>query len=148
MRSRSAFIILALVAACAPKEAPKPAAPPPPPAATIADFAGTWQVTATITGAAKPVASVLAGTAADSGWSITLEGRPKMALTVSMSGDSLIAVSPEYESVLRKGVKVTTRIAGVMKNGQMEGNVVATYKTAKGDEVVPGTFTGTKAAPK
>jgi hypothetical protein len=40
---------------------------------------------------------------------------------------------------------VTTRTASVLANGAMAGNMVATYKTPKGEEVVVGTVTGTKA---
>ena len=62
-----------------------------------------------------------------------------------MSGDSLIAQSAEYESVLQKGVMVTVRTAGVRSGDMMTGNLVATYKKPTGDQMVNGTFTSTKA---
>ena len=40
---------------------------------------------------------------------------------------------------------VTVRTAGVMMGGMMNGNLVATYKTPSGEQVVNGTFTATKA---
>ncbi|GEM_PF-1647965 len=115
------------------------------PARTPASFAGTWATTATLEGAANPVASTLVGSADGATWSISLEGRPNVAAMASMSGDSLVIQSAEYESVLRKGVMVTTRVATVMSDSTMlMGNMVATYKTPKGEEVVKGTVMSKK----
>ena len=129
-------------AAMAPEPTSAAAAPA---AASIADFAGSWQLTSNVQGAAKPVSSVLASDASNS-WTLSLEGRPAMPVQVSMSGDSLIAQTAEYESVLRKGVMVTTRTAAVMNGETMAGNMEATYKTSKGEEKVPGTIAGTRTA--
>ena len=144
---RSAVLAASLLLlACAPKEkAPEPAAPPPPPPApTVADFAGTWNATTNMTGAEKPVETTLTLNADGTG-TMTAAGRDPIPLTLSMAGDSLIAVSAEYESLLRKGVKVTIRTANHRGGDELHGNVVATYKTAKGDEVVAGTMTAKKA---
>ena len=146
MRLAPAVLVAALLAGCAPAEEPAVEPPPAPPAPTVADFAGTWQNTAILTGVANPVPSTFTGTAAGNDWTMSLEGRPGIPLTVSMSGDSLIVVSAEYESILRPGVMVTTRTAAVMQNGQLVGNMTATYKTGAGvEEVVTGTITGTRA---
>lgn len=119
---------------------------PAPAAKTPASFAGTWATTATLEGVAKPVPSTLVGSADGSTWTISLEGRPNVAAMASMSGDSLIVQSAEYESVLRKGVMVTTRVATVMSDSTMlMGNMMATYKTPKGEEVVKGTVMSTRA---
>ncbi len=145
MRSVPAALFAVLLAACAPAEEPAvEAPPPPPPSPTLADFAGTWQNSATLTGVADPVASTMSGTAAGTDWTMTLEGRPAIPMTVSVVGDSLIAVSAEYESILRPGVMVTTRTAAVLRDGMMTGNLTATYRTAAGEEVVTGTITGTR----
>lgn len=115
------------------------------PAKTPASFAGTWETTATLEGTAKPVPSTLVGSADGNTWTISLEGRPNVAAMASISGDSLIIQSAEYESVLRKGVMVTTRVASVMSdNNMLMGNIVATYKTAAGSEVVKGTVMSTR----
>lgn len=149
MRSVPALLLFLSVTACgAPKEAAKPAAPPPPPGPTLATFAGTWQTKATLEGVKDPVASTMTGTADASGWTMSLQGRPNIPLTVSISGDSLIAQSAEYESVLRKGVKVTVRLASVLKDSTLTGNMEATYKTAKGTELVKGTISGMRAPAK
>ncbi len=151
-RTTQALVTLALLAACgtakdAPMDsaaamAPAPAMAAPP---TLADFAGTWQMVSTLTGAEKPVSSVMTGSADGSTWTMKLEGRPDVPVQASIVGDSLVGQSAEYESVLRKGVKVTVRTASVLKDGMLMGNMVATYKTPKGEEVVTGTVTGTRA---
>lgn len=144
MRSITLLLAVAMTAACAP--AKEEAAPPAPPAGpTLADFAGTWNTTTTLTGVADPVASVMTGGADGSGWTMTLEGRPPIPVQVSVVGDSLISQSAEYESVLRAGVMVSVRTASVLSDGMLMGNMVATYKTAGGTEVVTGTMHATRA---
>jgi hypothetical protein len=150
MRSVPTAVLLSIcLAACgAPKEEAKPAAPPPPPP-TLATFAGTWQTTSVVGDTKKDtVKSTMTGTADSTGWSLAFPGGPTVALKPSISGDSLVVQSAEYESVLRKGVKVSVRTASVLKDGMLEGSMEATYKTAKGSEVVKGTVMSMKAAPK
>lgn len=142
MRTAALAVSLIALAACAPKEQAE--APAPPPAPSVADFAGTWNSTVTMAGATAPVETQLVG-AADGSWTMNAAGRDPIPLTVSVVGDSLIAVSAEYESLIRPGVKVTIRTASVRSGDAMTGNVVATYKAAAGDEVVNGTMTSTKA---
>jgi hypothetical protein len=142
MRVPATLLAALLVAACAgAKEAEVPAAAAAP---TIADFAGDWNVAATIAGTPDPVMSTMSGTADAASWTMTLPDRPAMPVTVSMSGDSLVAQSPEYESILRKGVMVSIRTAVVLKDGAMAGTMMATYRTPTGEEKVPGSITGTK----
>ncbi len=151
--ARALLVVVTLTACAGAKDATKdttaavvPAAAMATPAVkTPADFAGTWQMTANLTGGAKPVPGTLVGTP-DGKFTLSLEGRPNIAETTSMSGDSLVNMSAEYESVLRKGVMVTVRTATVMSGNSMMGNIVATYKSPKGQEVVPGTFNGTRSA--
>jgi hypothetical protein len=147
MRTVPAVLVLCLSAACSQKEEAK-APPAPPPGPTLATFAGTWESKAMLEGTKDPVESTMSGTADASTWTMTLKGRPPVPLTVSISGDSLIGQTAEYESVLRKGVMVTVRTASVLKDGMLTGNLVATYKTPKGTEVVKGTITSTRAPAK
>jgi hypothetical protein len=147
MRFAVALLAVAALTACAAKEEATPdsaAAAAAPAAPTVADFAGTWNTVSVLEGTPDSVKSTLTG-AADGTWSMSLEGRPNVPMTVSMSGDSLVATSAEYESVLRKGVMVTVRTAGVKSGDMMMGKLVATYKTPQGEQVVNGTFTSTKA---
>lgn len=140
MRSVPTLLLVALLAACGPAKEPAP-----PPGPTLADFAGTWQNSSTLTGTANPVASTISGSADGSNWTLTLEGRPPVPLQASVVGDSLITQSGDYESVLRAGVMVSVRTASVLKDGMLMGNLVATYKTASGEERVTGTVQGTRA---
>lgn len=141
MRFVAALLAVSLAIACAPKEE----APPPPPAGpTLADFAGSWQVASVLEGTPDTVRSTLSGTADAASWTMSLEGRPNIPVTVSIVGDSLVGQSAEYESVLRAGVMVTVRTASVVSGGMLHGNLVATYKTPTGEQVVNGTMTGTK----
>ena len=152
MRTAQALVVLALLSACSGTKddatdsaaADTTAAATAAAAPTLADFAGTWQTTSTLDGAANPVPATITGSADGSTWSLSLEGRPNIPLQASISGDSLVTQSAEYESVLRKGVMVTVRTATVMNGNSMTGNMVATYKTATGTEVVNGTITGTR----
>jgi hypothetical protein len=142
-----AFVILT-AAACGPSETPAPEAAAPPAALaaprTLADFAGTWENLATLEGVAEPVPSTITGSAAGDDWTMTLEGRPSIPVQVSVVGDSLIAQTAEYESVLRPGVMVRLRTASVLQGDTLMGNVVATYRTAAGEEQVRGTMRGTR----
>lgn len=144
MRAIALLLTAAVLAACAAKEEEAPA-PAPPAAPTVADFAGTWNVKSVLEGTPDTVPSTLTGTADPASWTMSLEGRPNIPVTISISGDSLVGQSAEYESVLRKGVMVTVRTASVLSNGTLMGNLVATYKTPEGEQVVRGTLTGTKA---
>lgn len=146
MRAAALVLSFALLTACAPKdEAPAAdqAAVQAPAAPTVADFAGNYQVTAII--GTDTVPSTMALTADGAGSTISLPGRPNVALTLSMSGDSLVSQSAEYESVLRKGTMVTTRTAvAKAADGSLAGTVTATYKATGGEQVATGSITGTK----
>lgn len=146
MKYLALMTICAVVACSSAEKAPEAeaAAPAMAPMPTVADFAGTWNGEAMVEGTPDPVKSVMM-LGADGVGTMTLEGRSAIPLTVSMSGDSLVAVSAEYESVLRPGVMVTTRVANVMVDGMMKGNMIATYKTPEGPVEVKGTFSSTKA---
>ena len=141
MRLIAALLSFTVLVACAPKE--EEAAPPA--TLTLADFAGTWQLASVLEGTPDTVRSTLTGTADAASWTMTLEGRPNIPVTVSVVGDSLIGQTAEYESILRAGVMVTVRTASVMMGDMLHGNLVATYRTPTGEQVVRGTMTGTKA---
>lgn len=138
---------VALVAGCAKPEAP-PAEPPAPPAAAAlnpADLAGTWTVkTMAENSDSVLVTYTMNATATAEGWTITLPGRPAMPVTVSFSGDSAITHSGPYESVLRKGVQVTTDGVMRLSGGKIVGTTVAHYAGAKADSVLRMRVEGTK----
>lgn len=144
MRIVPVLMIAALLAACTPREDAVPAADATPSAAYDA-FAGTWTGSSRLEGVTDPVASTLMITADGVGSTMTLEGRPDIATTLSMSGDSMVVQTAEYESVLRTGVMVSVRTAGVRDGDMLRGELVATYKTPAGDEIVKGTMESTRA---
>lgn len=141
MRRLSTMCCLALFAACAGADKEPEAAGP-----TLTDFAGTWRLTTMLEGTPDPVESSISGTAMGANWTMTLQGREPIPLHVSVVGDSLIATSDPYESILRAGVTVTIRVANVLRDGALEGNIVATYQTPTGTEVVHGTDRGTRVS--
>ncbi|HEY9384351.1 MAG TPA: hypothetical protein VIP80_12655 [Gemmatimonadales bacterium] len=131
----------AVLVGCAKKESTPAAdttavAPPPaPPMLTAADLAGNWHVR--VMGEASD--SVLTEydmtvPAADTGWKVMLAKRPAMTPTVMFSGDSVVVDMGPYESVLRKGVQVTTHGVSRLVGGELVGTTVAHY--SKGTDTV------------
>ncbi len=148
MRTVPILLLVTMLAACSAKDAepaPDTTTAVAVAATTLADFAGTWNNTVTLEGVTDPVASTFTGTADMTSWTMTLAGRDPIPLEVAVHGDSMIAESAEYESILRKGVMVRTRTASVVQDGMLMGNMIATYRTPKGEEVVKGSFHGTRA---
>lgn len=140
MRDVAALLVIITLAACGGSEpAPDEGATAGP---TLADFAGTWENTANLEGVDDPTHSTMTGTAAGDDWTLTLEGRPRIPMQVSIVGDSLVAQSEEYESILRPGVMVSVRSASVLRDDMLMGDMTATYRTPGGEEVVTGTVTG------
>lgn len=152
MRPVSALLTVLLVAACGgadeqpavtedafPAEEAATA-----PAASVANFAGTWDNVVRLDGVDDPIPSTMTGSASGSDWTMSLEGRDAIPLQVRIVGDSLIGESAEYESILRPGVMVTVRTASVLHGDMLMGNVLTTYRTAAGDEQVRGTLQGTR----
>ena len=132
--------VIVLLAACgaADEEAPTPGP-------TVADFAGTWTMSTMLEGTPDPVPSTMGGSADGSDWTLELEGRDPIAVQVSISGDSLVGQTGEYESILQEGVMVSIRTASVIEDGMLNGKLVATYDTPDGVELVEGTVRGTRA---
>ena len=148
MRSLTYVLGVALLAGCGEKPAPEPAPLPPPPAPAainLADVAGDWTVkTMPETSDSVLLTYVLHATAADTGWTITFPGRKPMAMQIMTMGDSIMTTVPPYESVLRKGEKVSTNGVLHLKDGKLVGTNVAHYQTTKPDSVRTLRSEGTK----
>jgi hypothetical protein len=158
MLRRLIFLCTALLAACSKGDekpamdstaAAPPAAtmtPPPPPPITLADVAGKWTI-ATMA-ADKDTTLVtweMVATASDSGWQlIGPKRKPVPIRVVSFAGDSVITESGPYESMLRKGQKVSTHSVMHLKDGKLTGNTTAHYVTAKADSVLQLRTVGTR----
>lgn len=149
MRSLTYVLGVALLAGCAKeKPAPEPAPLPPPPAPApinLADVAGEWSVkTMGETSDSVLVTYMMHATAADTGWTITFPGRKAMPLQVMAMGDSLMTTLPSFQSVLRKGQKVSVQGTLHLMNGKLMGNNVAHYMTSMADSVAHLRMEGTK----
>jgi hypothetical protein len=155
---RTAILLTAVVlAACAKKDetlmgAPTNAPPTAPVAPTapapidLSKVAGTWAMKTTAVGSDSVLTtSIMIATADTAGWTLTLPNRKPVALKVMVMGDSVMIVSPEYESVLRKGMKVFTSGSYHMVGDSMIGNVTAHYKTKDADSVKALRSAGMKA---
>ena len=86
----------------------------------------------------------ITATADTTGWKITFPGRKPMAVRVMASGDSITIDAAPYQSVLRKGVKVTTHTVARLVGGQLVGTTVAHYQTKSADSVVTRSMSGSK----
>ena len=127
-------------------EAPAAAAEAP---ATIslADMAGTWKVESKLEGSDKVAVTYDMVTTADrNGWSIQFPKRdPIPVRVVAVEGDSVVTEAGPFESALRKGVQVSTRVVARMEDGKMVGKTVARYQVTGPDTVANLTFEGTRA---
>jgi hypothetical protein len=140
----------AAVVGCAKSENKAPAAnamPAPPPALSLSDVAGKWSMKAmTEARDTTLVTYEMYATADTSGWTITFPNRKPIAARVSgVGGDSLVIDAGPYESVLRKGVQVSTHGVLRLQNGNLVGLTLAHYKTAKSDSVRHIVTEGTRA---
>ena len=145
MRSIALLACAAALVACAGSEKPATdsatATPAPAPAApatlSLADLAGKWtqKVRAENSDSVLVTAEVVA-TPDPSGWTIALPKRPLMPVRVTAAGDSLLVATGPYESVLRKGVQVTTSGVLRLQDGKLVGTTIAHYAGATGADSV------------
>ncbi len=105
---------------------------------SLADVAGRWTVRSVPeTGDTTAIVSQLNASADTAGWTMTLPNRPPVATRVVLvSGDSIVTENGPYESVLRKGMQVSTRSVMRLRDGKLIGNTVARYTTTGADSVL------------
>ena len=147
MRRIALAVALVIVAACAKKDEAPPIVVPAPPAATIdpAAVAGTWNMQ--VMGATSDsvlTTYTLTATAGTEGWVMSMPNRDPMTLRITVSGDSIMSETPEFQSVLRKGVKVRTNSVFHLSGGNLTGTTTARYSTTGADSVVMLRATGTR----
>ncbi len=139
MRRIALTLTLVIVAACAKKEEEPPIVVPAPPTASIdlASVAGTWDLQIMGTGSDSVLTTgTLTATADTAGWVLQLPGRDPLTLRITVSGDSVMSEAPEYESVLRKGVRVRTSSVYRLSGGSLSGTTTARYTTTGADSIV------------
>jgi hypothetical protein len=105
---------------------------------SLGDVAGRWTVRSVPeSGDTSAVLSQLNASADTSGWTMTLPNRPPVTTrVVAVAGDSIVTENGPYESVLRKGVQVTTRSVMRLRDGKLVGTTVARYSTAGADSLL------------
>jgi len=108
-----------------------------------AGVAGTWEGKTTVGPKDSVIATtVTTATANATGWTVQLPNRPLLqARVVAAGGDSVVIEMGPYESILKKGLKATTRLSGHYKGDAMTGTFEAKYSDGT---VVKGKATATR----
>ena len=157
MRSIIIAVVAAVVVGCSSAENKTPdsqkaavtpaGAPAASPGIKLADLAGTWNMkTMSEKGDSTLVSYTMTATADTTGWSITFPGRaPIPSHIVSVGGDSIVVHVGPYESVLRKGVQVTTDGVMHFTGGKVVGTTTGHYRVKTPDSVTTRRLEGTKA---
>ena len=155
MRCLALIIGASIVVACTSKEAPP--APPAPPAApsaqtptpapiNLASIAGKWNFKVMGETNDNVLTTYTLVVATDTAsWTMTFPKRKPLTLHVAIAGDSVMLRSPEYQSVLRRGLKVNTTSVLRVSGDKLVGNAVAHYAIATHDSVLVFRSVGTKA---
>jgi len=91
------------------------------------------------------VESELTATADTSGWTVTFPNqKPIPVRVIAVAGDSIVTKAGPYESVLRKGVQVTSRAVRRLQDGKLVGTSVSRYATSGPDSVARYRMEGTR----
>ena len=131
----------------APAAAPETAAAPPAPAPiALADLAGKWNMRTMPENSDSTLISYeMVATGDATGWEFHFPKRKPVPLHPTAAGDSLVIDAGPYESVLRKGVQVTTHSVSRLQDGKLVGTTTAHYKTTGPDSVRQLRVEGTRA---
>ena len=144
----------AILVGCGRSEVPAgrdtPAAAPATPesraAMSLADIAGKWRLRTTDAAGGNVVESELSATADTSGWTMTRpDGKTVPVRVVAVGGDSVITEAGPYESALREGVQVRSRMVLRFQGGKLVGTNEARYSLSGGDSVAQRPTEGTRA---
>lgn len=124
-----------------------PAAPPAPAPLALADLAGKWNLRTMPENSDSTLISYeMVATGDTTGWVFHFPKRKPVPIrVVAVAGDSLVLEAGPYESVLRKGVQVTTRSVSRLQDGKLVGATTAHYKTSGPDSVRQLRVEGTRA---
>ena len=124
-----------------------PEAPAAPAPIALADVAGKWSVRSmSERGDSTLVSYELVAAGDTSGWSLNFPKRKPIPMrVVAVAGDSIVTEAGPFESVLRKGVKVSTNSVIRLQDGKLVGTTVAHYATSGADSVRNLRLEGTRA---
>jgi hypothetical protein len=123
-----------------------PVAPAPAPI-KLADVAGKWSVRVMPENGDTTLTKYeMVATGDSSGWSINAPKRkPIPVRIVAVDGDSIVTEAGPFESLIRKGVKVTSRSVNRLQDGKLVGTITARYATTGPDSVAHLRSEGTRA---
>jgi hypothetical protein len=132
-----------LVACSKPADQPAADATATPAMLMMSDLAGKWHVKAMPENSDSVITEydVMVDSASAT---VMLPNRDPMMVQVMVSGDSVIMDSGPFESVLRKGVQVTTHGVSRLQGGELVGMTTAHYATTNADSVVTLRTQGTR----
>ena len=110
-----------------------------------ADVAGSWKLRATDEAGGNVVETQLNATAGTTGWTWTRPDGTVVPLTVvAIAGDSIVLESGQYESALRAGVPVRSRLVFQLRENRLVGHIEARYMLSTGDSVAHRPAEGTR----
>ena len=113
--------------------APEAAAPAP---ISFAAVAGHWNMRTMAEGSDSAIVTYQLDTGSDgSKWTLHLPKRKPVKARVQASGDSIMADAGPFESVILKGVQVTTNSVFRLQDGKLVGTTVAHYARSGADTV-------------
>ncbi len=113
---------------------------------SLAEIAGKWRLRTMDEAGGNVVESELTATADTSGWTLTRPNRKTVPVhVVAVSGDSIVTEAGPYESALRKGVQVRSRMVIRLQEGKLVGTSEARYTMSGGDSVARRPTEGTRA---
>jgi hypothetical protein len=125
-----------------------PTTPAPQSAAAISlpDVAGKWKLRTMDGAGGNVVESQLTATADSSGWMLTRpNGKVVPVRVVAVGGDSIVTEAGPYESALRKGIQVRSRMVFRLQGGKLVGTNEARYALSGGDSVAQRPAEATRA---
>lgn len=126
--------------------APDAAMAAAPAALSAADVSGTWNMRVTPAGSDSTVVTFVFNATGDpSTWTFNFQGRQPVPVRLTFDGDSLMTAAGPYESVLRKGVQVSTNAVMRLQGGNLVGATTAHYATKGADSVTQLRSVGTRA---
>lgn len=145
MRAVAIACCATLLIGCKKAESPPAQTAMAPTTVSLASFAGTWRVRGFNEHGDSIVAYQLVATADTTGWKILFPNRaPVSVRIIAVSGDSVVMEAGPYESVLRKGIQVTTRGVLRLQGDKVLGTTVAHYATSAKDSVMHIRAEGTR----
>lgn len=111
----------------------------------LSDLAGTWDMRSTPEGKDTVITFQMVATGSPDGWALHFPGRDPIPLRVTAAGDSVLSEAGPFESVIRKGVQVSTRSVFKLENGKLMGRTTASYEGGGADSVLQLHIEGTRA---